>query len=105
MAGEDLEARHHLCQGDAAVLLPVLHRLFGVDEDDEVLVLALMVDFDLRCVASDHGDGCGGCFEVRGVIEFDMLSWWGLEVRVVEQEIGIGVGLVRVWSVGVCEVD
>ena len=51
---EDLERADDLSERDALVGLPVLGRLRIVDEDDEVLVLALVVDHGLLCSASGH---------------------------------------------------
>ena len=54
---KDLPARDDLSQRDGAVLLPVLDGLSRVDKDDVVVVVALVVDLNLRCVSS-HIDGC-----------------------------------------------
>ena len=55
MCDEDLEAAHHLSQGDRAIALPILDGLGIVDEDDEVLVFTLVVDLRLGCVTARHG--------------------------------------------------
>lgn len=52
MRDEDLEAAHHLGEWNAAVLLPVLHRLSRVDQDDEVVILALVVHLNLDIVSA-----------------------------------------------------
>lgn len=53
---EDLPAADDGCKGDRLVLLPVLHSLSRVDEDDEVVTLALVVDLALGFVSARH---CG----------------------------------------------
>lgn len=45
MRNEDLKAGHDLSERDRAIAHPVPHRLGIVDEDDEVVVFALEVDF------------------------------------------------------------
>lgn len=71
---EDLPAVHDLCQRDGAVLLPVLDGLLGVDEDDKVVLLALVVDLGLNSLAAgSHCDVveiwsvCVGECSCRGV--------------------------------------
>jgi hypothetical protein len=58
---EDLEAVNDLSKGDTLVLLPVLNGLSALSEDNEVVVVALVVDSDLGSVSA-HLDMClGGC--------------------------------------------
>ena len=57
MGDEDLERADDLRERDALVGLPLLCRLDVVDEDDEVLVLALVVDLGLLNFASGHDCG------------------------------------------------
>jgi len=54
VSDEDLERADDLSERDALVGLPVLSCLYVVDKDDEVLVLALVVDHGLLCSASGH---------------------------------------------------
>ncbi len=51
---EDLECADDLCQRDGLVGLPVSCSLYVVDEDDEILVSALVVDLDLWCFTASH---------------------------------------------------
>jgi hypothetical protein len=51
---EDLERADDLCQRDGFIGLPVLCRLCIIDEDDEILVLALVVDLGLLCFTASH---------------------------------------------------
>ena len=52
---EDLEGADDLGERDALVALPLLEGLCVVDEDDEVVLLALEVDLGLLCFAASHG--------------------------------------------------
>ena len=65
MGDEDLEAVDDLGKGNAPVLLPVLNSLSVLGEDNEVVVVALVVDSDLGSVSA-HVDVCwrggGGLF-------------------------------------------
>ena len=61
---KDLEAAHDLCQRDGPILGPVLKGLGVIDEDDEVFILALVVNFALSSVSTRH-DGLG-MFDLRG---------------------------------------
>lgn len=56
MSDEDLEAADDLGEGHALVLLPVVDSLDAVGEDDEVVLVALVVDLDLGSVSA-HVDG------------------------------------------------
>ena len=51
---EDLEATDNLSERDGSVLLPVLHRLRVVHEDDKILFHALVVYLGLDCVSASH---------------------------------------------------
>ena len=52
MRDEDLQAVNDLRKRNGAVMLPVLHGLGGLHQDDEVVVLALVVHLDLLIVAA-----------------------------------------------------
>lgn len=52
MRHKDLPAIDDLCEGHAGVLLPVLDGLGALDEDDEVVAVALEVDLDLLSVSA-----------------------------------------------------
>lgn len=47
MRHEDLEGGDEVCQGDRLVALPLLVGLDVIDEDDEVVLVALVVDLGL----------------------------------------------------------
>ena len=66
MGDEYLEAIHHLDEGDRFVCLPVLHSLSVFNEDDKILVLALVVDLRLSTVSTRHG----------GNVVRDFLDWF-----------------------------
>lgn len=77
MRHEDLECRDEVSQGNGLVLLPLLVGLEVVDEDEEVVVLALVVNLDLSSGAL-HFDlfcGCGWCVGVkkREMVRFMMI--------------------------------
>ena len=55
MRHENLPAVDDLRQGNRPVLDPVLDGFGAVDEDDEVVLLAFVVDFGLLGVAAGHG--------------------------------------------------
>jgi hypothetical protein len=61
---EDLERADDLCERDGLVGLPVLCRLHVINEDDEVLILALVVDLGLLCFTASHD--CSVKYRVRG---------------------------------------
>jgi hypothetical protein len=63
VSDEDFERAHDLRQRDALVLLPVLVCLLVIEEHDEVLVVALVVDLDLVCFSASH-DGYGFVVDV-----------------------------------------
>ena len=52
VCNEYLPSTHHLCERDASIFLPLLDRLLGINEDDEIFVLALVMDLGLACVAA-----------------------------------------------------
>lgn len=52
---KNLESTHDLREWDTAVRLPVLNGLCAVNEDDEVVVVALVVDLGGSLV-STHGE-------------------------------------------------
>jgi len=54
VGNKDLERAHNLCERDRLISLPVLGRLDIINEDDEVLVLALEVDLGLLCFSASH---------------------------------------------------
>jgi hypothetical protein len=51
---EDLEGVDNVCQWNTLVRLPVLQGLSIVNEDDEVVLLALVVDLDLLSFTASH---------------------------------------------------
>lgn len=53
---QDLKAADNLGERNAGVLLPLLDSFCAVNEDDEVLGLALVVDLGLLSVATSHVD-------------------------------------------------
>ncbi len=57
MGEEDPEGGDKLGQRDALVALPLLERLGVVNEDDEVVKLALVVDLGLGGFAAGHDGG------------------------------------------------
>lgn len=75
VGNKDLERADNLRKRDRLIGLPVLGRLDIVNEDDEVLVLALEVDLNLLDVSASHD-----CDVVEGLVWFGL----GLGVEVVE---------------------
>jgi len=63
VGNEDLEAVDNLCERNALVLLPLLNGLGALDEDNEVLALALVVALGLGGVSAHVG--CVGGWLVR----------------------------------------
>lgn len=61
MRHEDLECGDEVSQGDRLVALPLLVGLNIVDEDDEVVLSALVVDLDLLSCALHLDCGWIGC--------------------------------------------
>jgi hypothetical protein len=53
---EDLERGHNLGQRYGLVVQPLLVVLSAVQEDEEVLILALVVNLDLSCFSTSHFD-------------------------------------------------
>lgn len=49
-----------MCQRNRLVGLPLLVELGVLNEDDEVVLLALEVDLSLGSLAANHFDCCGG---------------------------------------------
>ncbi len=70
VSDEDLECAYDLSERDALVGLPVLAGFCIIDEDDEVLILALVVDLGLLCFASGHDCGMRGGIGLGGVVWF-----------------------------------
>lgn len=77
MRHKDLEAAHHLRERHGAVLLPLLHVLGALDEDDKIFFFARVVHLRLAGVATRHrckridewkGERVG-CLEKSGVGE------------------------------------
>ena len=54
---EDLPPVHDLRQRHRLIVLPVMYRLYAVDEDHEVVLGTLVVHLGLRVVSARH-DGC-----------------------------------------------
>ena len=54
MRNEDLEGAHEMRKRLALVISPLLQLLGAVDEDDEVILLALVVDLALSCFTANH---------------------------------------------------
>ena len=54
MCNKDLEPTDDLCKRDRAVVLPVLHRLRVIDEDDKVFCLSSVVHLALTSVSTRH---------------------------------------------------
>lgn len=59
MGHEDVEAVDDLCHGNGLILLPILNILSAVNKDDEVVVLALVVDLGLSGMSTRHVGGFG----------------------------------------------
>jgi hypothetical protein len=87
---EDLERGDEVSVGDALVGLPVLESLNIVEEDDEIVSLALEVDLALLCAATSHDD----CW--RGVSR----DWGKCRVSIEDGECQVELGLPRLWFVG-----
>lgn len=69
---EDLEGRNEVSHGDGGVVLPLLHGLDIVDEDNEVLAIgALVVALGLCSFALNHFDGCWMWWFLEGAIGDD----------------------------------
>jgi hypothetical protein len=66
---KDLEGGDEVCHWDGLVTLPLLEGLDIVQKDNEVVLVALEVDLDLRSFALDHFGGCS-----------ELSSWMKTEV-------------------------
>ena len=55
---KDLERGYDLGEGDRLVAEPLLVVFSTVEEDEEVFVLALVVDLSLNRLSASHCDGC-----------------------------------------------
>lgn len=60
MRHKDLEPAHDLREGNTAIFLPILYGLDVIDEDNEIVFLAFVVDFGLGCIAAGHFVGWMG---------------------------------------------
>lgn len=54
---ENLESRDEVCHRNGLVVQPLLVGFVVINEDDEVLGVALVVDLDLGSLAFRHVDG------------------------------------------------
>ena len=54
MCLKDLESRHKLYHGNTLVALPLLEGLDVVKENEEVVLLALVVDLGLSSLSASH---------------------------------------------------
>lgn len=72
--GEDVEALDNVDERDCLVLFPFLHGLLALDQDDKVILSALVVDLGLLGFAFGHGDG------VWRVLDECGLEWVVLEL-------------------------
>lgn len=54
MGDEDLKTADDLRERNRAILLPRLHGLSVINEDYEVILFALVMDFGLRCIPTRH---------------------------------------------------
>jgi hypothetical protein len=73
---KDVEAGDEVSHGDALVRQPLLVQVDIVNEDEEVVVLALEVNLGLGGLSSSHLGGCCGGL------------WWFVVVVVVSRELG-----------------
>lgn len=87
---EDLDWGDEVSVGDALVGLPGLESLNIVEEDDEIVSLALEVDLALLCAATSHDD----CW--RGVSR----DWGKCRVSIEDGECQVELGLPRLWFIG-----
>ena len=60
MGHEDLKSADYLGQRNRFVVPPILYSLSIIHHDDEILLLALVVDFRLRAVSTRHLDEWAG---------------------------------------------
>lgn len=72
---EDVEAVDNIDEWNGLVFLPFLYCLYALGHDNEVILVAFVVDLDLLSVSANHDDciygrclmcvgGCGGVLEV-----------------------------------------
>jgi hypothetical protein len=54
---EDVEAVDDIDERDGLILLPLLHCLCALDQNDEVIFSSLVVDLGLVGIAFSHDDG------------------------------------------------
>ena len=73
MRNKDLEPAHHLRQWDRTIALPLLDGLGIIHHDDEVLLLALVVDLGLGSVAAGH---CDEVLLFCGLWGASCEAWW-----------------------------
>lgn len=57
MCAEDVEAVHNLDERNALVLTPPLHSFGALDNDDEIVMFALVVHLGTFSVGTRHCDG------------------------------------------------
>ena len=57
MCDKDLKAIDDLCERDASIALPVLEVFRRLNEHDEIILLALVVDFGHVCLSGRHLGG------------------------------------------------
>jgi hypothetical protein len=69
---EDLEYADDVCQRNGLVGNPLLGRLCIVDEDYEIVLLALEVDLDPVCFTASHD-----CLLAEGGVRRRVLCWFG----------------------------
>lgn len=65
---EDFERAHEMSEWDALVALPLLGLCEIINEDDEILILALVVGLDLLCFSASHVDVCLWVFVLSCVV-------------------------------------
>ena len=73
MGDKDLETTDYLRQGNRSVVLPVLHGLHVIHENNIILLLALVVDFGLVNVSASHDDELGVCSCIRYGLKLQMV--------------------------------
>lgn len=56
MSDEDLEGANDIDHWNGSVRLPLVDDLCALNEDNEVVLLALEVDLDFLCFSFDHVD-------------------------------------------------
>lgn len=73
MGYKDFEAAHYLCERDGTIAFPLLHGFNVVNVDHEVVFLALIMDFRLRCVSTRHV--LDGAEAFRGYSDSSVILW------------------------------